>query len=650
MTETGTVDDLGGGAALDEPEAGAGPSSPAPAEPTPAGDRDGGPGRGRTALTIAVLTAVVALPIVIATISVRSPRWYPLVDLAQIEMRVRDVGFQHPPLVGMGGRIFGLAVQGSHPGPVSFYLLAPVYRLFGSSSWALVVSDSVINIAVIAATLWAAHRRMGLRGALLVAAGLAFVMRVYGTALLVYPWNPWMPILFWFLFLVCAWGVLCGDLVLLPVAVLAGTMCAQTHIPYVALVGGLSLVIIGSLVRTFRHRKGDRAARRSLLRWTGASALLALVLWLPVFIEQVGGNPGNVAVLIDSFRYPTDSPIGLSRAWGLWLQHMDVFHFLRGDAALTGSSAPGLILLALWLAAVVVAVRLRERTLVALHVVTGVALGLGLLAISRIFGPPWDYLMLWAWGTAAVAGVAVVATGAALFTRLAARRSEGDRARLARVAWVPTATLAVLVVLPTLSSAHRAPDTRERDMDLSDDLSHVMGPTLRAVRNGEVAGARDGVVLVSWTDPYNLGGQGFGLMLELERQGYDARAGRGSRLAVRSHRVVQASADADAELHLAVGEGAIAEAGKHEGAVRLAFYDPRSPEEKAAYEQARSDLVTSLRATGLSHLVGEIDSNFFGLGTDSRLSTAQKTTIAAMSHIRPPLAVFSWDPQTDPPQ
>ena len=655
---TGTVDDLDGGPALDERAAGTAPGTAAPAGPEAADDgedRTGAagaatrPGRGGTALTIAVLTAVVALPVVIATIAVRSPRWYPLIDLAQIEMRVRDVGVQHPPLVGLGGRIFGLGAQGSHPGPVSFYLLAPVYRLLGSSSWALVVSDSVINVAVIAATLWAAHRRMGLRGALLVGAGLAFVMRVYGTALLIYPWNPWMPILFWFLFLVCAWGILCGDVVLVPVAALAGTLCAQTHIPYVGLVGGLSVVIAGSLAVTFRRRRGDPAARRSLVRWTGAGALLAAVLWLPVFVQQVGGHPGNVAVLIDSFRDPTDPPIGLSQAWSLWLHHLDVFDILRGSSTVAGSAAPGLVLLVLWALAAVVAARLRDRTLVALHVVTGVALALGLLAISRIFGPPWDYLMLWAWGTATVAAVAVLATGAALVTRLVARRSAGDRAAAARLAWVPTAALAVLVVLPTLSSARRAPDTRERDVDLSADLSHVVGPTLRAVRGGEVAGARDGTVLVTWTDPYNLGGQGYGLMLELERQGYDARANRGSRMAVRSHRITD-SARADAEIHLAVGEGAIAEARRHVGAMELAYYDPRTRDELAAYGRARADLITSLKAAGLSSLIPEIDENFFSLATDPRLSVPQKTTLAAMSQIRPPLAVYGWDPKTDPPQ
>src|SRR5690606_22178424 len=101
------------------------------------------------------------------------------VDLAQIEMRVRDVGTAHSPLVGLGGRIFGFDTQGAHPGPVSFYLLAPVYRLLGGTSWALQVSAATLNVAALAATLWATSRRWGAQGVLLVAAGLAVLLRLY---------------------------------------------------------------------------------------------------------------------------------------------------------------------------------------------------------------------------------------------------------------------------------------------------------------------------------------------------------------------------------------------------------------------------------------------------------------------------------------
>jgi hypothetical protein len=57
----------------------------------------------------------------------------PVLDLAMTEFRVRDVGGGDTPLIGLPGRIGVFPDQGSHPGPLSFYLLAPVYRLAGSS-------------------------------------------------------------------------------------------------------------------------------------------------------------------------------------------------------------------------------------------------------------------------------------------------------------------------------------------------------------------------------------------------------------------------------------------------------------------------------------------------------------------------------------
>ena len=50
-----------------------------------AADRSAG-ARGRR------LTAVVVLPLLVALVALRTPRWYPLLDLAMTELRVRDVG------------------------------------------------------------------------------------------------------------------------------------------------------------------------------------------------------------------------------------------------------------------------------------------------------------------------------------------------------------------------------------------------------------------------------------------------------------------------------------------------------------------------------------------------------------------------------
>ena len=111
----------------------------------------------------------------------------------------------------MPGRIGEYPDQGSHPGPLSFYLLAPTYRILGSSSWALEAATVVIHLAAIATALWIGQRRLGWKGVAVVAVLLALAIRGYGQVLLTQPWNPYLPLLAWLLVLLATWAVLCGD-------------------------------------------------------------------------------------------------------------------------------------------------------------------------------------------------------------------------------------------------------------------------------------------------------------------------------------------------------------------------------------------------------------------------------------------------------
>ena len=54
--------------------------------------------------------------------------------------------------------------QGSHPGPLSFYLLAPTYRTLGQSSWSMEVGTVLIHLLAIGTGLWLlAGRGRGVR-------------------------------------------------------------------------------------------------------------------------------------------------------------------------------------------------------------------------------------------------------------------------------------------------------------------------------------------------------------------------------------------------------------------------------------------------------------------------------------------------------
>nr|MBA3287586.1 hypothetical protein [Acidimicrobiia bacterium] len=187
-------------------------------------------------------TVVVGLPLIAAAIALSGKSWHPVLDLAMTEFRVRDVGTSRTPLIGLPGRIGEYPDQGSHPGPLSFYLLAPTYRLTGSTAWGLQLATVVIHVAAISVALWIGNRRRGWTGLAAVALLLALVVRGYGQVALTQPWNPFLPLVPWIVVLLAAWAVLAGDHLLLVPLVAAATFCAQTHVPYVALAAGLVAV------------------------------------------------------------------------------------------------------------------------------------------------------------------------------------------------------------------------------------------------------------------------------------------------------------------------------------------------------------------------------------------------------------------------
>src|SRR5687767_14412605 len=101
----------------------------------------------RPRVVLAGLFVIVGIvPLTVAAVSLRTPAWYPSLDWAIIELRVRDVGWSHPPMLGSPGRFQALGELGAHPGPLFFYLLAPFYRLLGATPSALLVSTAAVNL------------------------------------------------------------------------------------------------------------------------------------------------------------------------------------------------------------------------------------------------------------------------------------------------------------------------------------------------------------------------------------------------------------------------------------------------------------------------------------------------------------------------
>lgn len=591
-------------------------------------------------IAIGALTVVtVSLPLVVAVAALAQRRWYPVLDLAMTELRARDFGSRRTPLIGLPGRIGDLPEQGSHPGPLSFWLLAPGYRLFGSSAWSLEVATVSIALIWTSLATWIGYRRLGFTGVAMVAAVVAVLTRGFGLTALVQPWNPYLPLFAWLVVLLATWSVLCGDHLMLLPLVAAASFSAQTHIPYLLMSGALGVLAVGVvLVRWFRASRANEGTRTSPRPFTAVvlTAGAFVVLWLAPMVDQVrNGDDGNVARLIDHFGSPPEEAIGLVAGFRLMLRHLDITPFLQ---LLTGSNrfieagldsdgpiVPGAILLVVWIGSVVVARRLRHSVLVNLHTVLGVTLALTVISMARIFGIRWYYLTLWAWITTTLILVAVCWTAVAWL-----RSHQGSVADTLTTARLTAAAFCVAGIT-TISMLVVAPSTEHAEEYLGDTIGDLLPNTVDALNPDES-------YVVEFRDAVSFGSQAFGLVSELERAGFDAGMEEYWVVPITEYRAKPALGD-DRRIVFVSG-GFIDEWRADPDFTEVALVDPRTDEERARYEELRTTLVTDLTDDGLTDLLDLVDTNLFALTIDPRISpTAQETTVQ-MLRIGQQAAVF----------
>lgn len=589
------------------------------------------------------LWILIAVPFVVAVIELARPRWFPVLDLAQTELRIRDVASSHPPLIGLPGRIGNLVVQGSHPGPLSFWALWPFYKIFGGTAWAMEAATTSLNLIAIGAVLWIARRRGGSGLLLGMAAVVAVLMRFYGPELLTQPWNPYLPVAWWLLFIVAVWSILCDDFAMLPVAVFAGNFCIQTHISYVGLVLGLGALAAASVVRSGYRQRDDPETKRRVIRWSLIAFGLLVVLWIPAVIQQLTHSPGNLDIIWNHFTQPPETPIGVGEGIRIFLVHLNPWRLIAQLDGMHGSGVPGALFLVVWAVSAVGAWRIRDSVLVRLDVMLGATLVLSLFSMSRIFGYLWFYLVLWSWAVTALMLLAVGWT----IARFVARRLDADASnRLARAGAVALAAIIVLaLVLFTLdSTVVESPDPK-----VSEVLGELVRPTVRALDNGTVpGGGRDGRYQVTWVDPVNIGGPGYGLLNELERSGFKVGLPDVYGAIVTSDRVLDAK-DSTAVVHLSVGQRDIDIWRKKPGVVEVAAIDPRNARQQAEYQRLRRRVIRELTAAGLPDLVQNVDDNLFMATFQPQVPEEIQPPLIRMINLGQPSAIFVGPPDYTPP-
>ncbi len=176
-----------------------------------------------------------------------------------------------------------------------------------------------------------------------------------------------------------------------------------------------------------------------------------------------------------------------------------------------------------------------------------------------------------------------------------------------------------------------------------------MPPTEQALLDHQgTATGRDGRYSVTWSDALYIGSQGYGIVLELERQGFRAGVPNSARVPMTSTRVIE-PADATAVVHLATGFH-IDEWRKVPGAVEVAFVEPRSPAQQAEFAQLRGEVIQMLHTAGLDDIIPHVDDNLFGAAIDDRLTSPANQPIQErlqqMLDLGLPTAIFLAPPGT----
>lgn len=600
-------------------------------DPTAAAVADASRRRGRIGTVTVVVGLVGATAVALARL--RSPHWYANLDLALTEMRIRDVGSRHPPLVGLSGRIEADGVAGSHPGPLSFWVLAPLYRLYGSTSWAMQAATATLNLAAVGTATWLGHRRGGRTGALAAVAGMAVLLHAYGADRWTQAWNPYLPLLWWPVVLLAVWSVLCDDLVALPVVVAAGSLCLQTHVSYLGLVPGLGLLAAGGgCAVVLRRRRGAPTGPGHPGRWCAASAALLVLLWVPPIVEQVRGDPGNLTIVREQFAHPSEPSVGAVEAVRTVVGRLDPLPLLAGAIDRTGSLVVGAVVLAAWLASAAVAwCRRLPRRVRALHLVVASALALGLVSISRIQGTLIDHLVLWSWGTT------VLAIGALAVTVMTVADPALVRRRLAPVLGLVAAVAIVAVAVDAARVEPPQPGQARIHAALLPEAMTALERGRTADGQPVPGGGPRARYLVRSDDTFSGGLNSYTVLLELERHGLDAGVDPAFAVSVRPFRVLD-EADATAVVTYVAGP-AVDEWRRRPDAVEIAHVEPAAADVHEA-DRLRERATADLERHGLDDLVDDLDGNLLALGLDPRIPAPTVATLRHLIALSGPTSIF----------
>ena len=562
-------------------------------------------------LFIVVVSMVAVTPIIVAVVALLSgDAWFPAGDMAQAELHMR--GFlSNPPLVGAAGRIVSDAgLQGSHPGPGLWVGMLPVYLLGGRSSHALLAAAaSVHTVAVILAVRLAVHRG-GRLLAILTALAALLVIRASGPDFMIEPWNPWLAILPFMIFI-----FLVGEVVA-PIgsarqkqraligAMIIGSYCIQCHAGYAVLVVGALTAAVLVWIRDEGRNVDAKYVGvsqswlkiRSGLLLSGAALL---VIWSPVFLDQWRRQPGNLTILWEHFVSPSEPTMGVAQAakiiatqfnlFGLWLTGPGAEAPAEGWARYIGC----FMLIALWVWATWKVKQTKQSMMLRWQIMMAGLVLLGAFSILRIFGPYYEYTVRWFWILSVLTAVTSIFSLVRTYALLEKVRI--SCVSLQTIGAGASLILVGVVLVSAVQTADRVKMPGKTESRILADLIPEVVPHLN----------RDDRYLLKMYDPYTLDATGFGSVLELERQGFDVGVEFFRAAAGLPHRVREEN-NVDTILWVVVGP-AIKRADADPALIKLGEANPRSESEEVLAQKLLIDVSAMLTAAGRDDLVAALE-------------------------------------------
>ena len=363
-------------------------------------------------LLVLGVVALVASPVVVAALALVGEPWYPIGDFAHMVFRTSQVGTGDTPLVG------AYAVKGwAHPGPLLFWLSAPLYRLTGSDPRAVEWTTAIVNVVCIAALARVAWRRGGPPFLLAVGTATALLLHGLGPHVLVSVWNPLVPLLPFLLTVLLVWDAALGRRRSLAWAVVPASIAMQGHLAFVALVALVAVWLVawcrwsprllpeappGSEAEAGTDTEPGGGSSWSSwypILWRGL--LIGCVLWIGPIVDLVADQHNPITVLKGLASPP--ATVGPLNAVGL------VGRYVRPDGPWIGGAEPQslnlsvqgsgplpfLVAAAAVAGCLVVARRRRLVDVAALASAVLVLLAGSVPATSQIVLPAFHYLTQW---------------------------------------------------------------------------------------------------------------------------------------------------------------------------------------------------------------------------------------------------------------